>query len=262
MTDSPERIYTWVHRDGDRMTHVWHGEDGGSGSGKTEYLRADHALSLVAEAYEVAAVIASDNVPATVKATAIRAMTPSDALAAREARDKRVRADALREAADMVVSRPGEYNSFDAADTIFALIEKETRPMTDDLKDRVMTLGYQGQTWVLAEDYRELEAEIEDAKATAHERGYYQGKAAGDDFGAAMREHVTRLEAENKALREGRGVKVDPLEVAELQSRLARLEADNAAATTWGAAVGARQEEIDATRKRLRALSPAPERED
>jgi len=50
---------------------------------------------------------------------------------------------------------------------------------------------------------KELEAKLDDLgaiKEKAHRQGYEQGKAAGDAFGAAIREHVERLEAERDAL--------------------------------------------------------------
>lgn len=38
MSNAPERIYAWVHRDQEgRMTHGWHGKIGGGGPEKTDW---------------------------------------------------------------------------------------------------------------------------------------------------------------------------------------------------------------------------------
>ena len=102
---------------------------------------------------------------------------------------------------------------------------------------------------------RELEAEVENAKAVAHGRGYQQGKAAGDAFGAAMREHVTRLEAEVAALRAGAG-------------KLEQGQADAVAPeqpphpVSEGRAIGRGDETLEAHRHRARQQGRIPRAKD
>lgn len=107
-------------------------------------IRADAALALVAEVYEVAAASLEDrgsdgwaeNVMAeyaSVNAEAIRALTPSDALAAREARDKRVRDGALREAIYRISS--------DARNTLNDVSEYEAGMICDTLRHMIKEGG-------------------------------------------------------------------------------------------------------------------------
>ena len=49
MTDTPERIYAWVYRDGDRMHHNWRGAVTPCGLGQTEYIRATDYEALAAK---------------------------------------------------------------------------------------------------------------------------------------------------------------------------------------------------------------------
>lgn len=44
----------------------------------------------------------------------------------------------------------------------------------------------------------------------------------------------------------------------EMEARIAELEADNEAAGEWGAAVGARLEEINSLKRRLRSMPEEP----
>jgi len=103
----------------------------------------DTTLALVAEAYEDAAdrmkekaEIEAEYSPFNaacfdVAERSIRARTHADALAAREARDKRIREEALREAAEAIV-KDGSRNTVyqksrnDAVKIILALIEGDT----------------------------------------------------------------------------------------------------------------------------------------
>ncbi|TQE96697.1 MAG: hypothetical protein FKY71_16485 [Spiribacter salinus] len=97
--------------------------------------RADHALSLVAEAVERASLVPMERLargdstmPGNIGA-AIQHLTPSDALAAREADRKRVRDEALREAAAIAKRYDEASGCMDCTDTanihreILALIE-------------------------------------------------------------------------------------------------------------------------------------------
>ncbi|MFY0633638.1 MAG: hypothetical protein JXQ91_07495 [Vannielia sp.] len=55
-------------------------------------------------------------------------------------------------------------------------------------------------------------AALEAEKVEAHRAGYSQGKAAGDAFGASLKEHIAALEAELAAARDAALVEVKPLE--------------------------------------------------
>jgi len=97
MSDMPERIWAvenWSDGAGDG---VWFDAD----AGYTEYLRADYAQSLIAEAYAAAAEaharLWSEGVTSERCREAIRALTPADAIAAREARDEAMREEGRRE---------------------------------------------------------------------------------------------------------------------------------------------------------------------
>jgi hypothetical protein len=132
-SEAPERI--WAQdadpKECDYIGGGWWDDalDGTQCPHTIEYIRADHALALVAEAYEGAAEIYEVTFDSL--ARLIRALTPADALAAREARDRKVREEALREAA-ATITEDGSRNTVyqksrnDAALKILALIEGET----------------------------------------------------------------------------------------------------------------------------------------
>jgi len=115
-TKVPDRIWAWPWN-GCTSRGQWSGSDSvGEVHGSDEYIRHDLHLALVAAAYEDAARKAFDRLfDEMCKAQGIqvsfventcekvvkevRALTPDDAQAARDARDRQVRKDALREAA-------------------------------------------------------------------------------------------------------------------------------------------------------------------
>ena len=136
-SEKPERI--WAGQIADQMaigyaTRVW-GDDPRVGTDEpaTEYIRHDLHLAAVAEAYEVAAETAKGEGEGEFfnPVRAIRDLTPADAIAAREARDRQVRNEALREAAKEAAARDwGESDPRDRlarqiAKDILALIEGE-----------------------------------------------------------------------------------------------------------------------------------------
>jgi len=99
----------------------------------------DTTLALVAEAYEAAAEFAADTADQEQAedgvvwadlgqvVDAIESRTPADALAAREARDKRIREEALREAEKTARDYGKEsYAAKMIGDAILALIEGDT----------------------------------------------------------------------------------------------------------------------------------------
>jgi len=145
-SEKPERI--WAGQIADQTvigyaTRVW-GDDPRVGTDEpaTKYIRHNLHLAAVAEAYEVAAETAKGEGEGEFfnPVRAIRDLTPADAIAAREARDRQVREEALREAAakaewvsDAGVDDPvGHYRdgyadgAGMAEQAILALIEGET----------------------------------------------------------------------------------------------------------------------------------------
>jgi len=152
-TKAPERI--WI--EGAVKNKAWEDTEAKFLSPHGPYIRHDLHLAAVAEAYEDAADKVheecwtdgdQDNVTAEVLAEqattslavrTINASTPDDAIAAREARDKRIREEALREAAEeagriaerYLPTATSDYSAgfSDGADmaesAILALIEKD-----------------------------------------------------------------------------------------------------------------------------------------
>jgi len=139
-SEAPERIWAFyapeIEEDNPQCTIVA-GEQ--CMHGAKEYIRADHALALVAEAYGAAAEFAADTADQEQAedgvvwadlgqvVDAIESRTPADALAAREARDKRIREEALREAEKTARDYGKEsYAAKMIGDAILALIEGDT----------------------------------------------------------------------------------------------------------------------------------------
>jgi len=145
-SEAPERLYfydEWLEKNA----------KGRLLCGNNEYIRADHALALVAEAYEAAKKSAfracrsekagyrdeNERIAQRIEnelrlevSKAIRALTPADALAAREARDRKVREEALREAAAIIGAYDENRTCSECCDVtaineaVTALIEGDT----------------------------------------------------------------------------------------------------------------------------------------
>jgi len=140
-TKVPDRIWAWPWN-GCTSRGQWSGSDSvGEVHGSDEYIRHDLHLALVAAAYEDAARKAFDRLfDEMCKAQGIqvsfventcekvvkevRAGTPADAQAARDARDNRVREGALREAFTKIdEEKPQSYTGMKRV--LWTLIEKE-----------------------------------------------------------------------------------------------------------------------------------------
>lgn len=128
MTKAPERIWAAVDS-------LYPEQDGGTWVSEicsgVEYTRTDHALALVAAAYEDAENVADewdDFDYSDGSATArnikkeIRARTPDDATAALKARDARIRNEALREVLRLARQKYVALGGYGFCDYISALI--------------------------------------------------------------------------------------------------------------------------------------------
>lgn len=113
--NAPEKIWVWGYAPGG--VHGWIDADGEPPRTKeVGYTRTDLAQAMVAAAYDVAGDAAADaydamDVPSGSDVSGfVRSLTPADARAALDARDKRVREDALREAAAICVAARDKRN--------------------------------------------------------------------------------------------------------------------------------------------------------
>lgn len=129
MTEAPERI--WAAQNKYSGATMWWPDNMATG---TEYIRADHVNELIAAAYEDArnelnriaetAERESNVVLINALAALIGSRTPDEAHEALAARDKRVREEALQEAAEQVnrnLGKPAHH----AHAAVLALIEKD-----------------------------------------------------------------------------------------------------------------------------------------
>lgn len=132
MTEAPEKIWVWTSPQRKEPRRFWT-TGFVDAVNKHEYTRTDHVEELIAAAYEAAAYFLSNRsleYPNSVAwcveddAEEILSLTSDDARAALEARDKRVREEALREA--MNIYRKAACDETSAEAEILALIEKDT----------------------------------------------------------------------------------------------------------------------------------------
>jgi len=136
-TKAPARLWASYIRTQDGRWIGKHAAQDAPYRGATGYIRHDLHLSLLGAAYEDAASTARqhnlgrDYEMSQRQLDAILSRTPADAQAALNARDKRIRKEALREAAKAIGHDAGSRNDIyqksrrDARDAILALIEKE-----------------------------------------------------------------------------------------------------------------------------------------